>query len=367
MRDFSQAGRIVVKVGTNILAPGGTPDQSRMENIAKGIHRLTELGHSPLIVSSGAIGFGASVLGLEERPKSVKMRQACAAAGQPLLMDKWRIAFARHGINTAQILLRRENFDDRQAYLNLRNATETLLALGVVPVLNENDCVSTVEIGDVFGDNDSLSATVASKLDAGLLILLTDIDAFYDRDPRIHSDARPLRLVEKLTDSIRNAAGKAGSQHATGGMVTKIQAVEIAARAGCRTVLADGRADGILERIIGGEETGTLFPAGPRIGARIRWILQARPKGRISADQGALTALKNRKSLLPSGITGVDGHFGAGDVVEIGPNYRAVTSMGSSEILKVMGNHSRSVRSILGAGRREEVARAEDIVSVPEL
>ncbi|MCK5735570.1 MAG: glutamate 5-kinase, partial [Spirochaetaceae bacterium] len=257
-----------------------------------------------------------------------------------------------------------ESFDDRRSYLNLRNAVETLLDLGTVPVLNENDSVSTSEIGDVFGDNDALSAHVASKLDAGLLVLLTDIDALYDHDPRLHPDAQPLMVVEKITDSIISAAGSAGSEHATGGMITKIQAVEVAARAGCRTVLADGRQKNILNRILNGEEIGTLFLAGPKINARSRWILGARPKGEITIDEGALAALNRRKSLLPKGVTSVEGVFEAGDVVLINSSFHAVSSMGSDEILKIMGRHSRDVQTILGKGRREEVARAEDIVAL---
>ena len=362
MRNFSDIGRIVVKVGTNIMVPDGIPDEKRIDRLADDIAAVRERGISPIIVSSGAIGFGALALGLETRPKKIEMRQACAAVGQPILMDRWQKALGRRGIKAAQILLMRESFDDRRSYLNLRNAVETLLALGAVPILNENDCVSTAEIGDVFGDNDSLSAHVASKLDAALLVLLTDIDAFYDMDPRIHPDAKPLHLVEKLTPDVRSAAGKAGSEHATGGMLTKINATEVASRAGCRTVLADGREDGILKRILDGETVGTLFLAGPRMGARARWILGARPKGSISIDSGAAEALGRRKSLLPSGIIGVEGLFGIGDVVLIKPGYQAVTSMGSEEIRRVMGRHSREIAKLIGKGRREEVARAEDIV-----
>ncbi len=354
---------MVIKIGTNVLAPGGQPDEARIQSLADEVAEVRERGISPIIVSSGAIGFGARAMGMDTRPKKVELRQACAAVGQPILMDRWQVALGKRGIIAAQILLRRENFDDRRSYLNLRNAVESLLALGAVPVLNENDCVSTAEIGDVFGDNDSLSAHVASKLDAGLLVLLTDIDAFYDKDPRHHKDALPLRLVEKITPELRAAAGDSGSEHSTGGMVTKIIATEVASRAGCRTVLADGRKAGVLVSILNGEETGTLFLAGPRMGARARWILGARPKGSISVDHGAASALENHKSLLPSGITAVEGIFGIGDVISIEPGYKAVVSMGSEEIRKVIGLHSREISGLLGKGRRVEVALSEDIVS----
>jgi glutamate 5-kinase len=366
VRNFEDIHRVVIKVGTNILSPALAPDGSRIEEIARDVAALRRRGLSPLVVSSGAIGFGAAALGLTERPKKVELKQACAAIGQPILMEHWRRAFGKEGVVAAQILLSRETFDDRRSFLNLRNAVENLLALGAVPILNENDSVSTSEIGDVFGDNDSLSAHVASKLDAGLLVLLTDIDALYDKDPRIHSDARPLSLVEKVTDAVRSAAGAAGSALATGGMITKVRAVEVAARAGCRTVLADGRRPGVLGGILDGEEIGTLFLAGRRLGARARWILGARPKGVIHADPGALKALANRKSLLPKGVAEVEGVFEIGDIVAIESGYQAVTSMSSDEIRRVMGRHSRDITAILGPGRRDEVARAEDIVPVAD-
>jgi len=364
VRDFSKIGRIVVKVGTNILAPEGVPDNNRIERIAADIASLIKRGLSPLVVSSGAIGFGAIALNLDHRPRKVEMRQACAAVGQPILMEHWRKALEKQGITAAQILLSRESFDDRRSYLNLRNAVESLLNLGAVPVLNENDSVSTSEIGDVFGDNDALSAHIASKLDAGLLVLLTDIDALYDQDPRFHPEAEALKVVTEITDSIRSSAGIAGSEHATGGMITKIQAVEVASRAGCRTVLADGREKNILTRIFDGEEIGTLFLAGPKIGARQRWIIGARPRGEISIDSGALKALDQRKSLLPKGISSVSGVFDIGDVVLINSRYHAVTSMDSDEIRRIMGHHSRDVQALLGKGRKEEVAIAEDIVAL---
>lgn len=362
MRDFSDIRRAVIKVGTNVLAPVGIPDRRRIDAIAAEVASLRGSGVAPIIVTSGAIAFGAQSLGMKIRPKKVELRQACAAVGQPILMNHWRDALKSHDITAAQILLSRESFDDRRSYLNLRNAVESLLSLGAVPVLNENDSVSTAEIGDVFGDNDSLSAHVASKLDAELLVLLTDIDALYDQDPRTHPEARPVRVVERVTEKIRNAAGEAGSEHATGGMKTKILAVDVAYRAGCRTVLADGRTRNVLTRIFHGEEIGTLFLAGARMGARARWLFGARPKGVISVDEGAMQALERRKSLLPSGIVDVTGVFDIGDVVLIERGFHAVVSMNSEEIRRVMGHHSRDVEAILGPGRRDEVARAEDIV-----
>ncbi|OQX29500.1 MAG: glutamate 5-kinase [Spirochaeta sp. LUC14_002_19_P3] len=349
-------------MGTNILAPGGVPDTARIDSLAVDIAALKSRGIMPILVSSGAIGFGVRALGLETRPHKVEMKQACAAIGQPELMRRWQSALGRGGLTAAQILLSREVFDDRKSFLNLKNAMESILELGVVPVINENDSVCTTEIGDVFGDNDSLSAHVASKLEAGLLIILTDIDALYDKDPRTHPEARPIRIVEKVSKEHYVSAGEPGSELGTGGMATKLHAAEIAARAGCRTVIADGREPGTLIRILDGEETGTLFLAGPRMGARSRWILSARSRGSIRVDEGAMAALGERKSLLARGIVGVDGAFEAGEVVSIGGDYKAVTSMSSEEIRAVQGRHGRSVKDVLGEGRREEVVSADDIV-----
>lgn len=361
MRDFGSITRIVIKVGTNVMAPGGIPDEQRIVSLAADIACVKDRGIRPILVSSGAIGFGARVLGVNARPRRVEMRQACAAVGQPILMKHWQDALGQSGVVSAQILLGRESFNDRRAYLNLRNSVERLLALDAVPIFNENDSVFTSEIGDVFGDNDSLSAHVAAKLNAALLILLTDVDALYSKDPRQHPDAHPLHRVEKITDEIRAAAGEAGSEHATGGMVTKLQAAEIASRAGCPTVLANGGVPGNLSRILSGEYVGTMFTAGSKINARSRWILSAAPKGTIHVDPGTEAALHQRKSLLPKGVTGVEGTFSVGDVVRIGSEYQGITSMSNQEILLTMGHHSRNVRDIIGPRRREEVARAEDI------
>jgi len=363
MRNLDNIGRVVIKVGTNVLASGDSIPR-RIKIIAAGLANLRARGLSPLLVSSGAIGFGAMSLNLEGRPRKVEMKQACAALGQPILMEHWRRALEKHRIKAAQILLSRESFNDRRSYLNLRNVVENLLAIGAVPILNENDSVSTTEIGDVFGDNDLLSAHVASKLDAGLLVLLTDTDALYESDPRINPNARPISVVERVTKVIKAAAGRSGSEHSSGGMVTKLQAVEVAYRAGCKTILADGRREDVLERIFDGEDVGTLFLAGPKMAAKARWILNARPKGNVSIDAGALEALAERKSLLPKGVTAVDGVFGIGDVILIDSFYQAQASMASEEIRQAMGLHSREVRALLGMGRREEVARAEDIVAL---
>ncbi|MCU0913316.1 MAG: glutamate 5-kinase [Planctomycetes bacterium] len=392
MRDFSKTKRVVIKIGTNTLAKDGGIDTAYFRTMATQIRDLLAGGRHVVIVTSGAIGMGAGQLGLTEKPREMKMRQACAAIGQPLLMQEYRRAFGQDGVRTAQVLLTAEVLSNRKTYLNLRNAIETLLGLGVVPILNENDSVSTAEIGTAFGDNDRLSALVASKIDADLLIMLTDIDALYDKNPREHPDARPIPVVFEITDQIVRNAGGRGSAHSTGGMKTKIDAARIAANAGCRMVLANGRETNVIARIMAGEVLGTIFLPRRKLSNRARWILNSRPAGTIQIDAGALKALRNHKSLLPSGVTGIEGSFSTGDVVLLacqdrgeapgarpagaGPSTpapplavslraaaaKAVTSLSSAQLRTVAGKHSAEIKKLLGPQHRDVVAIPEDII-----
>jgi len=364
MRDFSKAKRIVVKIGTNVLTKDERIDAGYVRRIAGEISSLVAAGRQVVVVSSGAIGMGAGRLELDAKVKGMKLRQACAAIGQPLLMAEWRKSFLRHGVTVAQVLLTAEVLNQRKTYLNLRNSIETLLELGAVPVLNENDSVSTDEIGTAFGDNDKLSALVASKLDADLLIMLSDIDALYDRNPQKCSDARPISAVLEITPEIVRGAGGKGSKYGTGGMKTKIEAAKIASNAGCRIVLANGRLKDVIGRIVAGEEVGTVFMPKRKLSNRSRWILNSDPAGTIHIDAGAMRALQNRKSLLPSGVTGVEGSFKAGEVVMLNDNAKAVTNLSSSQLEALAGKHSSEIRKILGPKHRDVVAIPEDIVII---
>ena len=363
MRNFDNAKRIVIKVGTSTLSTADGVNRDYIQTLAQQIAWLTATGRQVLIVSSGAIGMGAKQLKLTGPVTDMKLRQACAAIGQPLLMHEYHQAFEAVGLTVSQVLLTAEVLDERMTYLNLRNAIDRLLDLGVIPIINENDCVSTAEIGTAFGDNDKLSALVASKIDADLLIMLTDIDALYDKDPRKHPDAKPVEVVAEITDEITKSAGTSGSDHGTGGMKTKLTAAKITATASCKLVLAGGKEANVIRRIIEGETIGTLFlPGAEKLSNRTRWILHSRPAGTIRIDDGAAAALARHKSLLPSGVTAVEGAFAAGTVVMINDIAKAVTSLSSDELKTVAGRHSAKIRDLLGPDRRDVVAIPEDIV-----
>ncbi len=364
MRNFEKTKRIVVKIGTSTLTKNGGIDTVYMRQLAGQINALLKSGKQVVIVTSGAIGMGAGQLKLTEKVKEMEMRQACAAIGQPLLMAEYKKSFARFDVTVAQVLLTADVLNNRKTYLNLRSSIETLLKLGVVPILNENDSISTEEIGSAFGDNDRLSALVASKIDADLLILLSDIDAFYDKDPRKFPDAKPIFAVFGITDEIVRNAGGSGSEHATGGMKTKIAAAKIASDAGCRLVLADGRAKNVITRIIEGRQIGTVFMPKRKLSNRSRWILNSAAAGVINIDDGAMKAVRNHKSLLPSGIVSVKGTFEPGCVVMLNNNAKAVTNFSSSQLKTLAGKHSREIKDLLGPGHRDVVAIPEDIVFV---
>ncbi len=370
MRNFENTKRIVVKIGTHILTRNGGVDAAYFRRIAGQLDAVLKTGRQVVIVTSGAIGMGLGQL-QAEKAKDIKMRQACAAIGQPLLMAEYRKSFLRYGVTVAQVLLTAEVLNNRKTYLNLRNSIETLLGLSVVPILNENDSVSTDEIGSAFGDNDKLSALVASKIDADLLIMLTDIDALYDKNPQVCADARPISTVFEITDEIVQNAGGKGSRYSTGGMKTKIEAARIASNAGCRIVLANGRLKNVIKRIIAGEEIGTIFMPKRKLSNRARWILNSAPAGTILIDEGAMKAVTNHKSLLPSGVTGVKGSFEAGAVVMLSVGSpkdnnkaKAVASLGSAQLRILAGKHSTEIKKLLGPAHRDVVAIPEDIVII---
>ena len=350
---------IVVKVGTNILSKGSQVDTALMAVIARQIAELVRHGRRVILVTSGAIGMGAGALGMKQRPKEVDKQQACAAIGQGILMGQYQRAFGRYGQKVAQILLTNRIMSQRRYYLNLKNTVETLLAMGVVPIVNENDSVSIDEIGLAFGDNDVLSALVASKIDAELLIILTDVDGLYERNPHSDKKAKLIPVVYSITKEIESIAGKAGSKFGRGGMASKIKAIKIAADSGCKVVLANGRENNVIGRIVTGEKTGTLFLPKRRLSNRKRWILNCHTEATIAVDPGAKEALANRRSLLAVGVVSIAGTFDAGEVVQIGDFAKGLCDVSSTQLRQLL---DRQQNAGAKAAPRKAIVHADNLV-----
>lgn len=317
---------VVIKVGTRVLTDdAGHRVPGHLTAIAEAAADLHAAGRDVLLVSSGAIGLGAETLGLVGIPTEADERQACAAVGQSRLVSLWQQALAERGIVGAQLLLTEGDFAARERYLNLRAALQALLRRRVIPIINENDAVSTDELAliggprPVFGDNDRLSALVASKLDADLLVLLTDVDGVFDRDPRHDPEAQLLERIDSPEVLGAIHAGGSASGAGRGGMRSKVDAALLAVRAGCHVVIASGRVPEALRRALAGESEGTWFPAAGQLSARQRWIaFAAGARGRLRLDAGAVEALQKRSaSLVIAGLDEVEGSFSAGDVVDL--------------------------------------------------
>ena len=363
MRDLSKTKRIVIKVGTNVLSRNRCVDTDFLRTLATQISALVQQKRQVILVTSGAIGMGAGALRITHKIGDVKKRQACAAIGQGILMHEYRQAFGACGQEVAQVLLTNKIMSSRKYYVNLKNTVETLLKMGVVPIVNENDCVSIDEIGLAFGDNDLLSALVASKIDAELLIMLTDVEGLYDENPRRSRRARLVPVVYEITDAIKAMACKSGSTFSTGGMSSKIEAIGIASNAGCKAVLAHGREPEVIGRIVAGEEIGTLFLAKRRLGNRKRWILNCSSEAYIDPDPGAATAIAKSRSLLLVGITGIRGSFQKGDVVHIGDFAKGITEVASDRLSDLL--KQKNQRQATEAPQSQIIVHANNMVVLP--
>ena len=361
--------RIVIKIGSQVLTSGDQElDRGFVASLASQVAEARSKGLEMLIVTSGAVAAGRGALGLTSRPKTIPQKQAAAAIGQSRLMRAYEDAFAAHGINVAQLLLTRGDLADRTRYLNARATLETLLECGVVPIINENDTVAVEEIK--FGDNDNLSALVTNLVDAGMLIILTDIDGLYDADPRNNPDARLISLVKAVTKDLERIAGGSGSAVGTGGMATKLAAAKKAGKSGAVTVIANGTNAGIVSRVICGEEVGTLVLAETAsLTSRKHWIAYSlRPQGKIFVDSGASDVLRREgRSLLPSGVTAVEGNFNRGACVRIcdhsgGEFARGITDYASSEVSMVLGRRSSEIEEILGFRYGDEIVHRDNLV-----
>ncbi len=314
--------RVVIKIGSStIVGDDGHVNARFLGPLVSELHALINEGVEPIIVSSGSIALGLEVLGMGggERPNDMPTLQAAAAVGQVELINAYKETFGCFGIEAAQVLITRATTGERESYLHARDTMERLLSLGVVPVVNENDTIAVDEIR--FGDNDSLAATVATSINADLVILLSDIDGLYTADPRSNKDAELLERVGKMSEEIEASAGGVGSRRGTGGMVTKIAAARILMAAGIPMVICEGHRPHAVTDAVHGEHVGTTFfdEESSGLHARKSWIaLGGKPKGSVTCDDGACEALRKRgSSLLPVGITACTGSFQAGDVVNI--------------------------------------------------
>lgn len=356
---------VVVKIGTSSLTrpDTGMLALSTIATLAEELSHLQTQGYRVVLVSSGAVGVGCARLGLGERPRSIALKQAVAAVGQGRLMRIYDDFFTSLNQPIAQVLLTRGDLMERNRYVNAYRTFQELLRLGVVPIVNENDTVSVDELK--FGDNDTLSALVASLVGADWLFLLTDVDRLYSDDPRSNPDAKPIDWVQDLEDleALQVQTGKAGSQWGTGGMVTKLQAARIATQSGVRMVITEGRSPQNLSRILAGETLGTHFAAQDRaINARKRWIAHgSMPLGTLYVDAGAVKALRHGgKSLLAAGIVEVEGEFQRRDAVLVCDTQgetvgRGMSGYSSAELHQIQGRKTQEIMEILQLESPEDV------------
>ncbi len=360
-RQLTACKRIVVKIGSSLLTANGQGlDLDAISHWANQIANLHNAGHEIILVSSGAVAEGMVRMKLASRPTDLPSLQACAAIGQMGLIQTWSSVLDQHDIKTAQVLLTHDDLADRRRYLNSCDALQHLIEWRVIPVINENDTVSTDEIR--FGDNDTLAAMVAGQVHADLLIILTDQQGMFDADPRSNPNAKLLTSVRALDDELFEMAG-GGGVLGRGGMVTKVRAARLAAKSGCPTLIASGESDNVLSRLMAGEMLGTLFTTdNDRITAHQQWLAaHLQTAGRLVLDDGAVAAIKEQhRSLLPVGVKTVEGHFERGDVVECVDTQGKRIAVGrvnfsSRSAERVKGLSSDKVLQVLGEARSLEM------------
>lgn len=366
---IASASRIVAKVGSSLVTNDGQGlDRQAVAHWASQIAALRNQGKQVVLVSSGAIAEGMARLGWAKRPTSMHELQAAAAVGQMGLAQAYEVAFSKHNLRTAQILLTHEDLADRQRYLNARSTLFALLRLGVVPIVNENDTVATDEIA--VGDNDTLGALVTNLIEADALIILTDQRGLYESDPRKNPDARFVSHAKAGDVALEAMAGGSGSGIGKGGMLTKILAAKRAARSGAHTVIASGRENDVMVRLASGECIGTELRAElPVLSARKQWMADhLRLRGKIILDAGAVQALLiEGKSLLPVGVRNVEGDFEPGDVVaclDLQGNEcaRGLINYSSSDTRRIMGQPSSKIAEILGSMTEEELVHRDNLI-----
>lgn len=369
-KKIAEAKRIVVKVGTSTITyPNGKINYEKIEKMARILTDFQNQGKEMLLVSSGAGAAGVGRMGLEAKPGTIPGKQACAAVGQGILMHIYERIFGEYGQVVAQVLLTKNDMANQHSYANARNALQEMISWGVIPIINENDVVAIDEFK--IGDNDNLSALVASLADADLDILLSDIDGLYTANPKTHPDARLVSVVEEVTPEIEATAGGAGSRNATGGMLTKLQAAKNAMSAGIALIIANGEHLEILREILRGEPVGTLFvPKESHLRFRNQWLaFGSKINGRLIVDAGLSKALRQKGScsILPVGIVSVEGEFDSGDTVSVVDQEghelaRGMTNYGSEDVALIKGCKTSQIEDRIGYKHYDEVIHRDNLV-----
>ena len=364
------ATRIVVKLGTRVLtSDDGLLDRGRIVQLAEEIRELRASGREVVVVSSGAVGAGMGQLGLSERPRDLARLQAVAAIGQTHVVEAYDHALRPHGYHAAQVLLTTDDLNDRTRYLNVRNTILSLLHLGAIPIINENDTVAVDELQISFGDNDRLAAMVTNAIRAPLLVILSDVDGLYDGPPQ-EPGSQIISTVTELDDSVMLLAIDRKTGLSKGGMGSKLQAARMATSSGENVIIASGRRSGILKQIIDGDEVGTLFCAqGATVSPWKRWIgFAAQPRGKLLLDEGACQAVSRQgRSLLPIGVRGLEGKFVKGDVVSIcnqaGVEFaRGLTNYDSDDVARIQGLKTAAIAGALGHCPYEELIHRDNMI-----
>ncbi len=369
-REFvRRAKRVVVKIGSRVLSSERGLHARRIGRLVRELAALHDQDKKLVVVSSGAIASGLSRLGLAKRPRDLPQEQALAAVGQIRLMALYENCFGGHGKHVAQVLLTHEDLANRKRYLNAKHTLKTLLDWNIIPIVNENDTVAVEEVK--FGDNDHLSALVATLMEMDLLVILSDVDGVFDHDPRSKPDARLMPVIDNLAAAKQAARDTAPSELGRGGMFSKLCAAEQASQAGIPTVIANGREREVLAGLFdGSRESGTLvLPEQNRLASRKHWILHnLKPSGEVIVDNGALAAVTAKgKSLLPSGVRAIKGSFGAGECVrcvdDSGREFaRGLVNYSAQELQQIKGSHSGKIESILGYKAYDEIIHRDDLV-----
>ncbi|MFT4706364.1 MAG: glutamate 5-kinase [Yoonia sp.] len=367
MAALKDAKRLVVKIGSALLVDAATGSLRRdwLASLAEDVAEIRARGTDVILVSSGSIALGRVVLGLPATTLPLEQSQAAAAVGQIQLARAYEEVLAPHGITTAQILVTLEDSVDRRRYLNARATMQTLLSLGVTPIVNENDTIATDEIR--FGDNDRLAAQVAVTIGADQLVLLSDVDGLYTSNPNLNKDAQHIEIVSSITKDIEDMAGDAASVMSKGGMKTKVIAAKIATEAGCAMAITLGSPLNPLKLLNNGAKSTWFTPQTDPQTARKRWIATMKPRGAVVVDAGAHRALLAGKSLLPAGVTGVRGDFGRGDPVEICTQTGETIATGlirytSIETSQILGRQSDQIEHVLGYKGRAALMHRDDMI-----